>query len=320
MLRYSLNAASSCSTRWQALLNSTAATRDDFLRGYTVVMMSFLPKITGSFSSPAADNPTVAVMEAGYAARNLNIRYINCEVAPERLADAVSGAIAMGWLGFNCSLPHKERIIDHLDELSPSATLIGAVNTVIINEGRLIGENTDGQGFVEALRPVSDPLGARAVIFGAGGAARAIAVELALAGAHSIVIVNRSPAKGEKLADHVNSQTDADCSFLAWTPQFSVPDDSTLAINATSLGFYPDHQETLDVDVASLRPDVIVADVVPNPPETLWLQAAAAAGCVTLNGIGMLVNQALVNARLWTGQTLDATVMHQALSKALQIS
>ena len=173
----------------------------------------------------AAENPTVAVMEAGYAASNLDVRYINCEVTPDKLSDAISGAVAMGWLGFNCSLPHKEKVLQYLDELAPSAQLIGAVNTVVINDGRLIGENTDGQGFVEALRPLSDPRGARAVIFGAGGAARAIAIELALAGAQSIMIVNRSHDKGEKLAEHVDSHTDADCSFSAWTPNFSLPEE-----------------------------------------------------------------------------------------------
>jgi len=136
-------------------------------------MTSFLSGLTGSFSQSAAENPTVAIMEAGYAARNLDVRYINCEVAPEKLSDAVSGAIAMGWLGFNCSLPHKEAILQYLDELAPSAKLIGAVNTVVITEGRLVGENTDGQGFVEALKKIGDPRGARTVIFGAGGAARA---------------------------------------------------------------------------------------------------------------------------------------------------
>lgn len=282
-------------------------------------MASFLPQLTGSFSSPAADNPTVAVMEAGYSASDLDVRYINCEVSPNGLSDAIAGAVAMGWLGFNCSLPHKEKVLDYLDELAPSAQLIGAVNTVIINDGRLIGENTDGQGFVEALRTVSEPQGARAVIFGAGGAARAIAVELALAGAHSITIVNRTRDKGEKLAAHVDSNTEANCSFAAWTPKFSLPEDSTLVINATSLGFYPRHEETLDVDVATFRSGSIVADVIPNPPRTRWLQSAEAAGCVTLTGIGMLVNQALVNARLWTGKTLDAGVMHRALTEALQI-
>jgi shikimate dehydrogenase len=283
-------------------------------------MMSFLPDLTGSFSMSAAENPTVAVMEAGYAASDLDVRYINCEVTPDKLSDAISGAVAMGWLGFNCSLPHKEKVLQYLDELAPSAQLIGAVNTVVINDGRLVGENTDGQGFVEALRPLSDPRGVRAVIFGAGGAARAIAIELALAGAQTIMIVNRSHDKGEKLAEHVDSHTDADCSFSAWTPNFALPEESTLIVNATSLGFYPNHEETLDVDLTSFRPGSLVADVVANPPRTQWLQAAEAAGCSTLTGIGMLVNQALVNARLWTGKTLDADVMHTALTKALRIS
>jgi shikimate dehydrogenase len=283
-------------------------------------MTSFLSGLTGSFSQSAAKNPTVAIMEAGYAASNLDVRYINCEVAPENLAAAVSGAIAMGWLGFNCSLPHKEAIIDHLDELAPSAQLIGAVNTVVIRDGRLIGENTDGKGFVEALATVGDPRGARVVIFGAGGAARAIAVELALAGAQAITIVNRSAERGEKLAHHIDSHTDAECSFVPWTPGHSLRHDSSLIVNATSIGFYPHHEDTLDVDFSSFRPGMIVADVVPNPPQTRWLQAAQDAGCVPVTGIGMLVNQALVNARLWTGETLDAAVMHRALNSALGLS
>lgn len=226
----------------------------------------------------------------------------------------------MGWLGFNCSLPHKEAIIDHLDELAPSAQLIGAVNTVVIRDGRLIGENTDGKGFVEALAHVGDPQGATVVMFGAGGAARAIAVELALAGAQTITIVNRSTERGEKLAHHIDSHTDAECSFVPWTPGYSLGPDSSLIVNATSIGFYPHHEDTLDVDFASFRPGMIVADVVPNPPQTRWLQAAEQAGCVPVTGIGMLVNQALVNARLWTGETLDGDVMRRALNSALGLS
>jgi len=283
-------------------------------------MTSFLSGLTGSFSLSAAKNPTVAVMEAGYRANNLDVRYINCDVTPEKLADAVAGAIAMGWLGFNCSLPHKEAILEYLDDLAPSAQLIGAVNTVVIKDGRLTGENTDGKGFVESLATVGDPQGANTVIFGAGGAARAIAIELALAGAHTITIVNRSPERGEKLADHVDSTTDTACSFAAWTPGYSIPEGSSLVINATSLGFYPNHEDTLDVDVSSFRPGMIVADVVANPPMTRWLRAAESAGCIPLTGIGMLVNQARVNAKLWTGETLDADVMHRALTEALGIS
>ncbi|MFC6672857.1 shikimate dehydrogenase family protein [Marinobacterium aestuariivivens] len=130
---------------------------------------SFLSQLSGSFAQPAAENPTVAMIEAAYRQLGLDWRYINCEVAPEGLADAVRGARAMGWAGFNCSLPHKVAVIEHLDGLGESAQIIGAVNTVVRQGERLIGENTDGRGFVEALRPVFDPAGGRAMLLGAGG-------------------------------------------------------------------------------------------------------------------------------------------------------
>ena len=258
-------------------------------------------------------------MEAAYADAGLDIRYINCEVPPARLADAVRGAIGMGWLGFNCSIPHKQTIIEYLDELAPSARIIGAVNTVINRDGHLTGENTDGQGFVESLRTVTDPAGKQFVIFGAGGAARAIAVESALAGARSITIVNRTVERGQELAALVDTHTNAGARFEPWSHDFSIPAGTDIVINATSIGFHPNADQTLDVDVTSLLPGMVVADVVANPPMTRWLTAAQAAGCTPLTGLGMLVNQALVNARLWTGQTLNASVMHTALEQALEI-
>jgi len=278
-----------------------------------------LSELTGSFSTSSAQNPTVAIMEAAYADGGLDVRYINCEVPPPRLADAVRGAIGMGWLGFNCSIPHKQAIIDYLDELAPSARIIGAVNTVINKDGHLTGENTDGQGFVESLRTVADPAGKQFVIFGAGGAARAIAVESALAGARSITIVNRTVDRGEELASLVDSKTQTSARFEPWMHDYSIPEGTEIVINATSIGFHPNADQTLDVDIASLAPGMLVADVVANPPMTRWLTAAEAAGCTPLTGLGMLVNQALVNARLWTGQTLNAAVMHTALEQALDI-
>jgi shikimate dehydrogenase len=288
-------------------------------RHYAAGVPGFLSELTGSFSTSSAQNPTVAIMEAAYADAGLDVRYINCEVPAENLADAVRGAIGMGWLGFNCSIPHKQSILEYLDDVAPSAAIIGAVNTVIITDGRLTGENTDGQGFVESLRTVSDPTGKQIVIFGAGGAARAIAVESALAGATSITIVNRTAERGEELAAVVDSQTPASARFMPWTSNFVIPEGTEIAINATSLGFHPNANETLDVDTSSFAAGIVVADVVANPPMTRWLQAAEAAGCTPLTGLGMLVNQALVNARLWTGQTLNANVMHRALEEALGI-
>ncbi len=162
--------------------------------------MSFLSALTGSFAMPAAENPTVAMVEAAYRHHGIDARYLNCEVAPEALADAVRGARAMGWIGFNCSIPHKVAVIEHLDGLGESAALIGAVNTAVRRDGAWIGENTDGQGFMAALRTVVDPAGKSLVILGAGGAARAIAVEAALAGSAKITVVNRGRERGEELA------------------------------------------------------------------------------------------------------------------------
>jgi shikimate dehydrogenase len=278
---------------------------------------TFCAELTGSFSTSAAQNPTVAIMEAAFAEAALDYRYINCEVPPAGLADAVRGAIAMGWRGFNCSIPHKVAVIEHLDHLAESAAIIGAVNTVVIDRGTgepmLTGENTDGQGFVASLRPVRDPSGQHVVILGAGGAARAIAVETALAGALSITIVNRTPERGEAVADLIDTRTPAAGRYLPWTPHLHVPHGTGILINATSIGFHPAEDQTPDVDMSTVDPGAVVADVVVNPPETGFLRAAAAQGCTTLDGLGMLVNQALINARLWTGRDLSGAVMRREL-------
>ena len=139
--------------------------------------MNFLSKITGSFSTPSAANPTVAMVEAAYKHHGLDFRYLNCEVLPKDLEAAVKGARAMNWVGFNCSLPHKVEVIKFLDGLGESAALMGAVNCVVSRDGKFIGENTDGKGFLKSLKSIIDPAGKSIAILGAGGAARAIAVE-----------------------------------------------------------------------------------------------------------------------------------------------
>ena len=170
---------------------------------------SFVSKLTGSFSEGAAENPTVAMVEAAYEHHGLDYRYINCEVPPEKLGDAVKGARAMGWAGFNLSIPHKVTVIPHLDGLGESAAVMGAVNCAVSRGGKLIGENTDGKGFLQSLRELIDPAGKTVVMFGAGGAARAIGVELALAGAKHITIVNRDQKRGQTLVDLLNGKTSA---------------------------------------------------------------------------------------------------------------
>jgi shikimate dehydrogenase len=277
--------------------------------------MSFLSALTGSFALPAAENPTVAMVEAAYRHHGLDARYLNCEVAPEALGDAVRGARAMGWVGFNCSIPHKVAVIQHIDGLADSATVIGAVNCVVRREGRFIGENTDGQGFLTALNTVVDPSGKSVVVFGAGGAARAIAVETALAGAAEITIVNRDPARGADLAALLNERTPARAELVVWDSVYSVPESVDIVVNATSIGLFPDVDARLNLDLGSLRSGLVVADVIPNPPRTLLIRDAEERGCTVLDGLGMLVNQGVIGIRHWTGVDPDPAVMRRTIEE-----
>jgi shikimate dehydrogenase len=278
---------------------------------------SFLSRITGSFAIPAGENPTVAMMEAAFRHHGIDARYLNCQVTADALRDAVRGARAMGWVGFNCSIPHKVAVVTHLDGLGDSARIIGAVNCVIRRGDDLIGENTDGQGFLASLRTVADVDGKMLVIFGAGGAARAIAVETALAGAASITVVNRDPDRGAQLVRLVNQQTPAHADLIVWEQPYRVPGDADVVVNATSIGLFPDIAARLNIDVASLHPHLVVADVIGNPPSTALLRDAEARGCTTLDGLGMLVNQGAISIEYWLGMSPDRGVMRRALEEAV---
>ncbi|MBS1101421.1 shikimate dehydrogenase [Gluconobacter sp. Dm-62] len=273
---------------------------------------NFRAILTGSFSSPCADNPTVAMMEAAYAHDGIDARYINCDVSADNLKEAVRGAVAMEWVGFNCSLPHKVAVMEHLNEIAQSAKIIGAVNCVSIRDGRLIGDNTDGKGFLASLKQATDPAGQKVLLLGAGGAARAIAVELGLAGAKSIMIANRKLEKAEAIADLLRKNTDCAAEAVGWEADLHVPEGVDIVINATSIGF--GEKEALPpIALQSLTEKMIIADVIPNPPMTRLLREAKSRGCTTLDGLGMLVNQGIIGAELWFERKLSADIMKRTL-------
>ena len=276
---------------------------------------NFLSQLTGSFAMPAAENPTVAMVEAAYRHHGLDIRYINCEVPPERLGDAVRGARAMGWIGFNCSIPHKVAVIEHLDGLGESAAVMGAVNCAVRRGDKFIGENTDGKGFLQSLRTAIDPKDKTVVMFGAGGAARAIGVELAFAGAKRIIVVNRSAARGRALVDLLNGKTAVAAELVVSPEPYRVPDAAQILVNATSIGLYPDVEGRINLDVTSLRPGLVVADVITNPPRSPLIRDAEARGCRVLDGLGMVVNQGVIGIKYWTGLDVDAAVMRRKLEE-----
>jgi len=275
--------------------------------------LHFLSQLTGCLASPVDENPSVAMVEAAYKHHGLNFRYINIEVGPDKLGEVVAGARAMGWVGFNCSLPNKVAVIQYLDGLGESAALIGAVNCAVMRDGKLIGENTDGKGFLQSLTEVTDPKGKSIVMFGAGGAARAIGVELALAGAAKIIIVNRDPKRGQEVVDLINTKTGTSAELVTWNSIYSIPNEVEIVINATSIGLFPDVNANLNIAFDSLRSGVVVADVIPNPPTTNLLREAQARGCITLDGLGMLVNQGVIGIKYWTGIDAEASVMRKAL-------
>ncbi len=278
----------------------------------------FLHELVGSMSMGAAGNPTVAMIEAAFARHGLHWRYVNMEVEPADLAAAVRGAKAMGFRGFNCSLPHKVTVIPHLDGLGESAAVMGAVNCVVRRGDQLIGENTDGKGFLKSLQSVIDPRGKSIVLFGAGGAARAIAVELGLAGAGRITVVNRSQPRGEELVGLLRDTLGLAADLVVWHGDYAVPAGTDIVINATSIGLY-DRQARLAIDLDSLAPGMVVADVIFNPVRTRLLDDAAARGCRTIDGLGMLVNQGIVGVGYWTGVEPDAAAMRTALEAAMGV-
>ncbi|HWB12090.1 MAG TPA: shikimate dehydrogenase [Pirellulales bacterium] len=277
---------------------------------------NFLHELVGSMSQGAAGNPTVAMIEAAFAHHGLHWRYINMEVTPENLGAAVRGARAMGFRGFNCSLPHKVAVIEHLDGLGESAGVMQAVNCVVRRGEQFIGENTDGKGFLRSLAAVANPKGKSVVLFGAGGAARAIAVELALAGIKKLTLVNRSEARGLELFELLRTKLHLDLEFVGWRGDYAVAEGTDIVINATSIGLY-DAEARLNLEAATLRPGMVVADVIGNPPRTRLIREAEARGCRALDGLGMLVNQGVVAVQYWTGIEPDAAVMRRALERAL---
>lgn len=282
---------------------------------------NYKAELVGVFGQPVAENPTGVMQEAAFAAAGLNWRYLTIEVPPDRLADAVRGMRAFGMQGINLTIPHKVAVMPYLDAVAPDAQIIGAVNTVRREGDRYIGENTDGKGFLRGVREDAgvDPAGKRVVMLGAGGAARAVAPELALAGASRIVVVNRTVQRGAAMVEDLRANTDADVQFAAWEGTYPVPADTDIFVNATSIGLYPDVDAMPDVDLGAARDGMLVCDVVFNPPQTPLVKAAKARGLPVLDGLSMLVYQGVIGFELWTGQPAPEAVMKQALREALGV-
>ncbi len=278
---------------------------------------NYKAELVGVFGHPVAENPTVVMHEAAYAALGLNWRYLTIEVLPQDLEAAMRGMRAMNMRGINLTIPHKVAVLQYLDEVKPAAAVMGAVNTVMRVGDRLIGENTDGKGFMTALTNDAkfDPKGKRIVVLGAGGAARAITVELSLAGAERLLVVNRSPARGRELVELLNSRTPVKAELAVSSGAHAIPPGTDLLVNATSIGLFPNVHDKPEIAYDSIVPGMLVCDVI-HTPTTPFLDEARARGASTLDGLGMLVYQGAIGFKLWTGVDAPVRVMYDALARA----
>lgn len=281
-------------------------------------MTLFKHELIGGIGLPIAENPTGIMHEAAFDALGLRWRYQLLEVGPDELGDLVRGMKAMKFMGANFTIPHKVAIIDHLDGVAESAQLIGAVNTIRLDEkGGWIGENTDGKGFTGALAEKNVPVaGKNVTLLGAGGAARAISVELALAGVQNITIVNRSAKRAEPLVKVINDQTKTKATFVPWRGTYAVDAATDILVNATSIGLFPSTDKP-DIDYGAIARGMVVVDVIPNPPETPFLNEAARHGTRTIDGLAMLVAQGAIAFEMWTGKPAPRDIMRKALAEGL---
>ena len=271
-------------------------------------------ELVGTFGCPIDENPTGVVMEAGFRAKNLDYRYITMKVEPGNLKPAMEGMKAVGMRGINLTIPFKVEGVQYLDELSPAAQIIGAVNIVVNDDGKLWGENTDGKGLLTSFCNEGVSVeGKNITVLGAGGASRAICVECALAGAKKITVANILREQGEELVRLIRERTNADAEFLMWDHAITIPEDTDILSNATSVGLYPNVNDKPNINYDSIQSHFVVSDVIFNDPRTLFLGEAKKRGTKTINGLGMLVNQAALNFKLWTGVDAPIDVMTRTL-------
>lgn len=278
-------------------------------------------RVLGVIGWPVRHSFSPPMQNAAIEALGLDYVYVPFEVHPDRLAAAVTGFQAAGVVGFNATIPHKQALLELVDEATDEARLTGTVNTVHYVDGRILGDSTDGPGFVAGLAARGcEVAGRRVVLLGAGGSGRAVGVSLARAGAAEVAVANRTPERAEALVRLLCDRVRADSARVVpfeRAPLARALAEATLIVNTTSVGMHP-HPDAVPVELPRLAPGAWVVDIIYNPLETRFLQAAKAAGAATMNGVEMLVYQGALSLARWTGRA-DVPVdrMREVLTREL---
>jgi shikimate dehydrogenase len=281
-------------------------------------MISGKTSIYGIFGHPVEHTFSPGMHNSAFAKLGMDACYVPFAVPPENLEEAVRAVVPLGLRGLNITVPHKERVLAFLDELSEEARLIGAVNTIEIRKGRLIGHNTDGRGFLRSLREDGglDPRGKKFLFIGSGGAARAVSFSLALAGAAAIVIRDLDARKASLLANDIREKTGVRSVAIEreMLPEYAA--DADCLINASPLGLRK--SDPLPMPAEVVRRKHLIGDLVYNPPETALLRMAKKRRAKTLSGLGMLLYQGVIAFEIWTGKKAPVLVMKNALARQIR--
>lgn len=279
-------------------------------------------KLTGIIGYPITHSVSPQMHNAAYAKLGLNYCYVPIAVKPEDLEKVLEGIRMLGFAGVNVTIPHKEAVISHLDEVTKIARVIGSVNVILNQEGRLIGYNTDGPGFIDSLKEEGgfDVGGKRAVVLGAGGGAKAVALMLAQDGIKNLVISDLIYEKAESLCEYINSHFGI-APYACPTKSNElkkVIENCDLLVNATPVGMYPKVNECPIDDDYKIPRSAIVYDIVYNPLETKLLKWAKNKGAKAVSGMGMLVRQGALAFSLFTEEEAPIQIMKEAALKALK--
>ena len=284
--------------------------------------MSHIPQILGIFGDPIGHSisPLMHITAADY--HSLKYTYLPFRVKSDQLPAATEGLKALGIKGINITIPHKQAIMALVDEVTPEARLIGALNTIVNREGRLIGYNTDGPGFVASLKQEAgvDLRGKKVLLLGAGGAARAIAVHMVLEEVESLIIANRTLEKAWQLSSYIRERLDFSSQVVSVEGEElrGLLVQMDLIINATSVGMRTNDLPLFDY--RNLELHHMVCDIVYRPLETPLLRAARERGAKTLDGLGMLIHQGAMAFEIWTGYPMPVELVRQKLLEELSVS
>jgi shikimate dehydrogenase len=281
-------------------------------------MINAKTKLIGLLGHPVEHSFSPIMHNAAFRDKNLNYVYLAFDVLSENLKYVIDGAKAMGIVGFNVTIPHKIEIMKYLDEIDESAKLIGAVNTIKIENSKAIGYNTDGLGARMALEEeIGEVKDKNIIIYGAGGAARAVAFELAKN--NNIIIANRTIEKAKSLAEEIREKLNKTEEGVKYSGLDVNLDRIDVIINATPIGMYPNVDVEPIVKAEMMHKGMVVMDLIYNPLETVLLKEAKKAGAKAINGLGMLIYQGAIAFEIWTNEKPNIEVMKNAIINHLNL-